>query len=338
MAPFFRPHRGAFTLVEMLVSIVVLVLFILIVTKLVNSASTITTIGNKHMGADSEGRSVLDRMAVDIAQTVKRSDVDFYLKNGAAPNSAGGTMKGTSGGGGNDQIAFFSNVPGYYPTSSNQSPISLVAYRVNSNSSSTNPSYNKLERLGTGLIWNGTSSSYIPILFFDSTTSPTTTIANKWPTATSSSSTDPNYELIGPCVFRFEYYYLLKGQTVGSTTYSSILSDTPWDTRISGHTALNAFQDVSAIGVTIAVIDPQSRMLVVEDIAHLGKLITQMKDFSLTMHPQSTAAPCGLLTGATQPGDLDAQWQCAVNATTTEVPRTAASAIRIYSRLFPIAH
>jgi type II secretory pathway pseudopilin PulG len=330
MPRFFRHHRRAFTLVEMLVSIVALTAFVLIVTRLVNSASTITTIGNKHMGADSQARSLLDRMAVDFAQMVKRSDVDYYLKNGAAPNSVGGAMNG------NDQIAFFGTVPGYYPASSNQSPVSLVAYRVNSNSSSTNPSYNKLERMGKGLIWNGTSSSYIPILFLDSTTSPTTTIANKWPTATSSSSTDPNYELIGPYVFRFEYYYLLKGQTVGGTTYSSILSYTPWDTRITGHTAVNGFQDVSAIGVTIAVIDPQSRALVSD--TQLATLAGQMLDFSQTMHPAPARAPCGALGGAaTQPGDLDAQWQCAVNATTAPFPRPAASAIRIYSRLFPIA-
>ena len=35
---------------------------------------------------------------------------------------------------GNDQIAFYSAVPGYYPSTGSQSPVSLVAYRVNSDS------------------------------------------------------------------------------------------------------------------------------------------------------------------------------------------------------------
>ena len=57
---------------------------------------------------------------------------------------------------GNDQIAFYSGVPGYYPLTGSQSPVSLVAYRVNSNPSSS--SYNKMERLGKGLVWNGVST------------------------------------------------------------------------------------------------------------------------------------------------------------------------------------
>jgi len=307
---FFRHDRRAFTLVEMLVSIVALTAFVLMVSRLVNSASTITTIGNKHMDVDSQARSVLDRMAVDFSQMVKRTDVDYFLKG-----AAGGTMTG------NDQIAFYSQVPGYYPPSGSQSPVSLVAYRVNSLSGAA--AFNKLERMGKGLLWNGVSPSITPVVF-----SPLT-ISVSWPTATTNNSIDSDYEVAGPQVFRFEYYYLLKGQTVGGQTYLSILSLTPWDTRITGHTALNAFQDVSAIGVTIAVIDPQSRVLVLEDNAHLGKLIADMPDFSLNMHSGGTST-------ATQPGDLDALWQSKVNATTA-VPRAAASAIRIYSRLFPIA-
>src|ERR1700730_1424850 len=73
---FLRHDRRGFTLVEMLVSILALTLFVLMVSRLVNSASTITTIGNKHMDADSQARSMLDRMAVDVSQIVKRADVD----------------------------------------------------------------------------------------------------------------------------------------------------------------------------------------------------------------------------------------------------------------------
>ena len=50
-------------------------------------------------------------MAIDFAQLVKRSDVDFWAKGTVAPNSVGGAMAG------NDQITFYSTVPGYYPSS-----------------------------------------------------------------------------------------------------------------------------------------------------------------------------------------------------------------------------
>src|SRR4051812_47443399 len=146
-----RHGRAAFTLAELVVSVGVLVVLVLLFTQLLKSTASITTLGHKQMDADSQARQVLDRVAVDFAQMVKRSDVDYFAKGTAAPNSVGGTMAG------NDLIAFFSAVPGYYPSTGSQSPVSLVAYRVNSNSVS--PSYNKLERLGKGLVWNGVSSS-----------------------------------------------------------------------------------------------------------------------------------------------------------------------------------
>ena len=102
------------------------------------------------MDADSQARQVLDRMAIDFDQMVKRTDVDYYRQGTSAPNS-------TRPINGNDQIAFYSAVPGYYPSTGAQSPVSLVAYRVNSNQ--TSPSFNKLERLGKGLVWNGVSTT-----------------------------------------------------------------------------------------------------------------------------------------------------------------------------------
>ena len=76
------------------------------------------------MDADSQARQLLDRMAVDFAQMVKRSDVDYYVKSSAASPLRHVLQPG------NDQIAFYSAVPGYYPPTGSQSPVSLVAYRV----------------------------------------------------------------------------------------------------------------------------------------------------------------------------------------------------------------
>ena len=72
--------RAAFTLTELLVTVGVIVLLVFLFTQLLNSAATIMTLGNKRMDADSQARQVLDRMAIDFAQMVKRSDVDYYLK------------------------------------------------------------------------------------------------------------------------------------------------------------------------------------------------------------------------------------------------------------------
>jgi hypothetical protein len=273
-----RKFNQAFTLTELLVSIAILIGLVLLVARLFSSASTITTSGNKRMDADAQARPLFERIAVDFAQMVKRSDVDYYLKSPA--NSQAG----------NDQIAFYSTVPGYYPSSGSQSPISVVAYRINAQS--------KLERMAKGLVWNGVSPSSTPVVFLPST------ISGSWPAVTNLSP-DSDYELIGPYVFRFEYSYLLKN---GS------FSETPWDTS-AGNTAVNGMQDVAAICVSIATLDPKSRVLLSD--AQLTTLAGRLNDFAMAMNP----------------GDLLTQWQTALDAT-TDMPRPAMSAVRIYERYF----
>ena len=68
----------AFTLVELMVTIGVLVLLVLLTSQLLTSMATVTTLGHKQMGADAQARQLLDRMSLDFAQMVKRSDVDYF--------------------------------------------------------------------------------------------------------------------------------------------------------------------------------------------------------------------------------------------------------------------
>ena len=238
-----RRTRG-FTLAELLVTVGVLVLLVLLFTQLLNSAATITTLGHKQMDADSQARQLLDRMAIDFTQMVKRSDLDLFAKGTTAPNSVGGTMTG------NDQIAFYSAVAGYYPSTGAQSPVSLVAYRINTASGTT--AFRKLERLGKGLVWNGVSITDTPVVFMPLTISAT------WPAATSSSASDSAYELIGPQVFRFEYCYLGTDGTV---------SITPPD-----------ISALAAIIADIAVIDPKSKVLLTD--AQVTSLAGQLVDYT----------------------------------------------------------
>ena len=67
-------QTGAFTLVELSVTMGVLVLLVLLFTQLFNSAATVTILGYKKMDADSEARQVLDRMTFDFAQMLKRAE------------------------------------------------------------------------------------------------------------------------------------------------------------------------------------------------------------------------------------------------------------------------
>ena len=287
---------AAFTLAELLVSIAVLVLLVLMTTQLINSAAIVTTQGHKLMDADSQARQLLDRMAVDVAQMVKRSDIDYYVKFNLGQQNR------------NDQIAFYSTVPGYYPSGGSQSPVSLVGYRVNSDP--TSPAYNKMERLGKGLVWNGVSTG-TPFVF-----SPLT-IGATWPSAVSPITADSDYELIGPQVFRFEYYYLL---TIGG------LTDQPYDS--SHHSGLVGMQDVTAIVVDIAVIDPRSRALLTED--QIATLNTGSLTGSITFLADFT-------TDQNLPGKFIGKWQTKLNnlisgSVTTTMPREALKGIRFYER------
>ena len=171
-----RVTRGGFTLAELLVSMAVLIIITLMLTQLMTNATAITRTAHKHIDTDTQARVVFDRMALDFGQMIKRTDVDYYVKQRAAYNGHGnghGWGRGKNADKGSDQFAFFSAVPGYYPQTSSQSPISLVAYRV-TESNSTDPAYGRLVRMAKGLLWNAidnnpNSNSPYPIVFLPQT-------------------------------------------------------------------------------------------------------------------------------------------------------------------------
>lgn len=271
-------------MVELLVSVAVLVLLVTLMTRLFNSGVTVTTDAGKRMGADAQARALFDRLQLDFTNMFKRADLDYYLKQPGNAQS------------GNDQIAFYSGVPGYYPLPHSQSPLSLVAYRVNAG-------LPRVERLGKGLLWNGAAGDYPSLVFLPKT------IATIWPSAAGLSQ-DSDYETIGADSFRFEYYYTLKGRSLpDGTTTSSVVSETPWDDRLPGHTKVDGLRDVLSITVAIAVVDAKSKELVSED--QLETLASQMNDFELGH-------------------DFTAQWQSSVDAST--IPPAAKSAVRVYTR------
>lgn len=272
-----RQSRSAFTIAELLVSIAVLTLIVLIATRMVDSAATVATQGNKRMDAASQMRPVLDRMAADFSQMIRRPDVDYYVKSNLDPEV------------GNDRIAFFCSAAGYYPTTGSQSPLSLVAYRINSDGTSS--ALNRMERMAKGLLWNGVSTANKPIIFG------LQAIYNNWPAATDATSADPDYELIGPQIFRFEYFYLLK---------TGVISDLP---------GAVGMQDVAAISVAMATIDQKSRVLL--SSSQVTTLISRLKDFD-----------------PGQPNyDLATSWQSSLNGI-SDMPRVALNGVRIYQRYF----
>jgi prepilin-type N-terminal cleavage/methylation domain-containing protein len=340
--------RAAFSLFEIMVAVAVLAILTVLVAQLTNSVSALTRVGVKHIGTDTQARAVLDRIGVDISKMIKRSDLDYYIKQPTGYNGHGqGHGWGTklkSGQQGNDQCAFFALLPGYYTQSGGQSPVSLVAYRVNQNSGSA--AYLQLERMAKGLLWNGVSNdtnanSVYPIVFLPNTISGISSWSAAVNNDASGQSIDPqgDYETVGPQVFRMEYWYLLTNGT---------LTDVPWDknarpaqTTMSTPTPLG-WTDVQAIAVAIAVIDPASRSLIPS--ATLLDIASDLDDFK--------TAPGRGAGGAKKAGDMEYRWNTVLfggpsgnppgivntgqTTVNSRVPPAVASAIRVYSRYFDL--
>jgi len=267
------------------------------VTQLIDSTSMMTGTGDKRMDADSQARLLFDRMALDFDRIVKRKDVDYYFQKSTANN--------------NDQMAFYSEATGYYPSGVTgavpKSGVTLVGYRVNSNF--------QLERLGKSLVWSGVTSStaeagglgsgdigmvYLP-----------KTLTGAWPGIVD--GMDSDYQVIASQVYRLEYQFLLKGYTDASGgAYPAILSVTPWDTR-QAHTAIDGLRDVSAIVVAVAILDETSRKLV--QTAQYDAMVSALPN------PSGTSS-------------ILQSWNNSNYLTASNIPRTAAAQIRIYQRYF----
>ena len=332
-------------------SVLVVTLMIFMFALLMTSATAITRTAHKHIDTDTQARVVFDRMALDFAQMLKRTDVDYYVKQRSGYNGHGnghGWGQGHNGDQGSDQIAFFTQVAGYYPDGLNlgdKSSISLVAYRVNEGNSN-NTGYGRLERMAKGLKWNGipnntqtNSNATYPIVFLPQTIA----LVTPWAAAESNncsgnnSGCDRDYEIIGPGVFRLEYYYLLKNGRV---------TDWPWDrwelpSQITITNPVNiGLSRVEAIAVSIAVIDPAARALIQAASVNAG--YGDILDVAADLADFRSARGRGV--GGQRIGDLEAGWKGVVESIAQTgqtpsgrlIPREAAKGIRIYNRYFDL--
>jgi len=284
-----RVTAHAFTLIEMLVAVTVFALLLVGLSQLMSGAMLATTGGFRHMNADTQARMALDRIALDVAKMVRRSDVDYYFKKNPSP--------------GNDQMAFYSEASGYYPstsTSTQQGNVSLVGYRINSS--------NQLERLSKGLVWNGVTSGGTPMVFLPQT------ISGTWPTI-AGSGTDADYQVIGEQIFRLEICFLVQNSSFNSGI--ATLSDTPY---LPPDTTYNGLQDVVAIVATIAVLDSNSR----------ASLTAAQIQAAANLLPHVTGTPT-VAAPTPIPSPPSTVWETPVNSG-LGLPPVAGTQVRVYQR------
>jgi Tfp pilus assembly protein PilV len=341
---------AGFTLVELLVSVAVLVMLILLISQLVNSATMTTTLNQTHINADEAARLVFDRMGSDLVSMVRRPDVNYvFYKNGASAS---------------DAMFFYSESPGYLDqaasstmatTTGSASSMSLVGYRVNQ-SNSYYSGIPVLERLGENLTWAGTPDStgvypggpvFLPF-----------TLAGNWaytigtPPYNSQNDTT-HYQVLSDMVFRMEFCFLVKsgtyalsGTTVATATtgYSNAPTAIPatvphpyvTTNYFSGGSATelpgNVYgfpPDLGAIVVTIAVLDTASRKIVPS-----GKLAALASVLSDSLSGNSSLA--SLPQGNPPPTAQAWQDQLLPNgpAQSVGIPQAALRQVRVYERTF----
>jgi type II secretory pathway pseudopilin PulG len=255
----FREKRGGFTLLEILITTGILLVFVAGFAGLFYGTAALSGRTARSLSADAQARAVFDRMAIDFAHMLRRPDLDCFAKGPGIPQP------------GNDQLAFYSQVPGYYPSTGSQSPISVVAYRLDGTNEASRH-FLQLQRYSCGLLWNGVSS-IPPVLHLP------VTLAAIWP-ASVSLADSPDVEVLGPTIFRFEYFYILRAARVTDSSgvpqvHPSRPSTVPWDERSGlSHKSVDGLREVAAIVVLIALADSadSSPFSVEERAAFAGEL------------------------------------------------------------------
>ena len=130
---------------------------------------------------------------------------------------------------------------------------------------------------------------------------PSPTLQTNWPSATDSTTADPDYEVVGPQIFRFEYFYQLTDGTFANNPGANINS-------------------VSSISVCIAMTDPRSKVLLSN--SQLSTISAKLIDYS----------------NGTGRGALITSWQSVLDTdpTIAALPRASISNIHLYERDFTL--
>ena len=252
---------------------------------------------------------------------VKRPDVDYLLNHNVTTTS-------------NDSLFFYSEAPAVAVPNSNpqqQNSVSLVGYRINSQF--------QLERLGMGLNWSATPTNpnagmvFLTYASYPVTQSSTpvsgSTLLTAFPTVVSSGSTDSNYHVIGPDVFRFDFCYLLNPYTdFSGILHPAAYSNAPYNANL-GHssTAGIGLADVQAFVVTIAILDATSQKMIPS-----GTSLSTASGLFLNPTDSNFASTPPVLPATT--------WQNTIASgtftTKAGIPIGAANQVRIYQRVFPL--
>ncbi len=182
MKPDLHPCR-AFTLLELLVSMTILMLLTLLISQIVGMSGASTSSNTRKLQLLQESRFVLDRMGLDLAARLRRPELPLLFTKAV----------------GNDEALFVSQIEGFDGDRS----VSLIRYHLEETSGAR---YFQLERAAESFYWDAGSNPSEPqaTLRFDAATPlPTPSVVN--------------HEVFSPNVIRIEWSYRRKNGELRAT-------------------------------------------------------------------------------------------------------------------------
>jgi prepilin-type N-terminal cleavage/methylation domain-containing protein len=342
--------RQGFSLLETLLVMVLLAMLAVIVSQMLGSTTTTINRAEQRMDADAQARLVFSRMARDFEGMSHRTDVHFIF-NCQAGNDAFYFFSEATG-------HFAENDP-YGTSSSTRNTFSLVGYRLNDTiSHNTRFELERLGRglhwfdYSTAGSGDSTGVCYlpstIPVSFAAPLADAYNNSSNLQPFSTLSV---PQWDVVGDQVVRMEICLMLKdgtfsvipvtnphntasaaptnhndsteGYTIGSRWYdqtNKVGYICKYATEGSAVWAPLGTQDISAVIVTLAILDGRSRLVTNS---------TAMANFATVLGDFDPASPTSL------PGTF---WQTQIGqssfAKEAGLPTTAAAKVRVYQRYF----
>lgn len=184
--------RQGFSLIEILSAMALFSVLAIIIAQTTSSISRTTNLSNRAIDAASQSRVAFDRIGLDLAALIKRTDVDFCSQNIDTTKNS---------------LMFFSSVTSAGLTSASNRGISLVAYRVSRHADNQNRPC--LVRAGKAVEWSAADlmglqpNNGLP-LSFDSFT-----LSSDSPSLYALLPTTSDFDVLAPGVIRMVVGYQL---------------------------------------------------------------------------------------------------------------------------------
>lgn len=297
------PRLHAFTLLELLIGFAILAIIGLLIVQLITATSRAARMSNVGIDAAAQARLAFDRLGLDLAALIKRSDIDFAATNSIASGPPYPLM-------------FVSEVTSAGVVATNNRGVSLVGYQINTTADSPKPG---LLRGSVPLAWTGPNSHGI-----------TGFKTNGLPTPASSlpiSLGAQDFDVLAPAIIRavigFQLYPsdedidLANGSTVkarGQVVYSPPVL---YDSNDNPSTQIDRSQ-ISSLVVGLVALDPEALKQL-----DAGQVTTLAGCFPL---PPDGELPVSNWTPICENA----------SALPASVPLPARQSLRVFQRAFPI--